>query len=235
MANYFNLVLDTTGPANPSISINGGAYYSTADLVDLTIGTGDGNTSGYQMKIWGDVDLANDNNIQDTEANSTWITYSTSKQVKLSSADGQKTLNLKLRDDVHNESAQVSDSIIKDTTLPVVTISGPDVSKISKITGKNESSFSFQADSEFEEYKVKVVSSTGASHDTGTLIPTTNGSSNMSEVFVSDGAMEDSAGHPANDPITCVINGADLELASAGDGNKIIKVFVKDDAGNWSA
>lgn len=235
MANYFNLILDTTGPSNPSIIINGGAYYSTADLVDLTINTGDGSTSGYQMKVWGDVDLANDSNIQDTEANSTWITFATSKQVKLSAGDGQKTINLRIRDEVYNESALVSDSIIKDTTLPVVTISGPDVSKISKINGKNECSFSFQADSEFEEYKVKAVSSTGASHDTGTLIPTTAGSTNMSGSFDADGALGDSNGHSANDPITCVINGADLETANAGDGTKIIKVFVRDDAGNWSA
>ena len=30
------------------------------------------------------------------------------------------------------------------------------------------------------------------------------------------------------------INGADLETASAGDGVKIVKVFVKNAAGTWS-
>jgi hypothetical protein len=34
--------------------------------------------------------------------------------------------------------------------------------------------------------------------------------------------------------VECTINGADLEAASSGDGVKIIKVFVKDDTGNWS-
>lgn len=224
MANYFNLILDTTGPANPTISIDAGATFANNQLVNLSISTSDGDTTGYQMLIWGDVDTSYDSNVQDTEGNSSWISYATSKQVKLSSGDGSKTIYLKIRDDVHNVSAQVSDSIILDTTLPIVTISGPDVTKISKITGKNEASFSFQCDSTFTEYKVKVVSSAGAAHDTGVEIGTSNGSQNMS----------DSGSFAADTPINCIITGADLELASAGDGTKIIKVFVKDEAGNWS-
>jgi hypothetical protein len=106
-----------------------------------------------------------------------------------------------------------------------VTISGPDVSKISKIAGKNVASFSFSVDTIFDEFKVKVVSSTGASHDTGTLIPTAGGSTNMSG---------NEGNYPAATPINCQITGTDLEAASAGDGQKIIKVFVKDQAGNWS-
>jgi hypothetical protein len=51
MANYISLKLDTTAPASPSTSINLGAQYSTDDLVDLTIGTTDGDTTGYQMII----------------------------------------------------------------------------------------------------------------------------------------------------------------------------------------
>lgn len=226
MSNYFYLTLDTTGPANPSITIEGGAQYATQQLVDCAISTSDGDTTGYQMKIWGDVDTANNPDIQDTEANSNWITFSASQQVKLSSGDGSKTINVKIRDDVYNESAQASDSITLDTTLPVVTISGPDVTKISKKPGKNECAFSFTVDTVFDEYKVKVVSSTGAAHDTGTLIGTANGSTNMSG---------NAGGYAADTAINCTITGADLEAASAGDGEKIIKVFVKDEAGNWSA
>ena len=40
--------------------------------------------------------------------------------------------------------------------------------------------------------------------------------------------------YPATTGITSVIDGRDLETASAGDGVKVVKVFVKDDAGNWS-
>jgi len=225
MANYFNLTLDTTGPAAPSISLESGATYATAQLVTATISTSDSPTTNYQMKIWGDVDTTHNADIQDTEIASAWISYATSQQVKLSSGDGSKTVYLKIRDDVYNESSQADDSIILDSTLPVVSITGPDLSKISKVAGKNVSSFSFTVDGIFDEYKVKAVASSGAAHDTGTLIPTTAGSTNMS------GSAGD---YPASTPINCSIYGTDLETADSGDGVKIIKVFVKDKAGNWS-
>ena len=225
MASFFNLELDTTAPGSPTISIEGGATYASTQLVTCTIGTGDGDTTGYQMLIWGNVDLAENASIQDTEGNSSWITYNTSQQVKLLTGDGVKTIYLKIRDDVYNESAQVDDSITLDESVPVVTISGPDLSKISKVTGKDVSEFSFTCDTNYEEYKVKVVPASGSSQDAGTLILTANGSSNMSG---------SAGGYNGATPITCQIDGADLEIASAGDGTKIIKVFVKDAANNWS-
>jgi hypothetical protein len=234
MANYFTLTYDTTGPASPSISINSGATYATAVLVTATIGTTDGTTTGYQMKVWGDLDLAwcKTNGVVGAgatgvaEADALWITYATSKQLQLSTGDGTKTVYLKIRDDVNNPSAQASDTIILNTALPTVTISGPDVPKISKQTGKDTSSFTFQSDQIFTDYMVKVVSASGADNTTGTTIATTNGSTNTSG----------SAGnYSANTPITVTIKGADLEVASAGDGSKIIKVFCKNQAGQWSA
>ena len=225
MANYFLLTLDTTGPQSPSIILESGAQYASDQLINADISTSDGVTTGYQMKIWGDVDLTENPNIQDTEVNSSWITYSATQQVKLSTGDGSKTVYLKIRDDVLNESAQTSDSITLDTSLPVVTISGPDVSKISKIATANISSFSFTVNEIFDEYKVKVVASTGAAHDTGTLIGTANGSTNMSGV---------AGDYPADTAINCSIYGSDLEVASAGDGEKIVKVFAKDKSGTWS-
>lgn len=224
MANFFNLEFDSTGPASPTITIDSGATYTTDQFVDATIGTADGNTTGYEMKIWGDVDAANDANVQTIEGSSVWIAYATTKQVKLSATEGPKTLYLKLRDDVHNESGQASDAITLDTTKPIVTISGPDVSKISEKTGKNVAAFSFMSNEPFVEYKVKVVSSSGASHETGTLIAETNGSTNMAA----------SGTFAADTSINSTINGTDLKTASAGDGSKVIKVFVMDDAGQWS-
>lgn len=226
MSNFIFITLDTTPAANPSLSIAGGATYASAQLVDLAIGTTDSDTTGYQMVIWGDVDQAFDSNVQSTEIASTWITYNNSKQIKLSSTNGTKNIFLKIRDDVHNQSAQVSDSVILDNSIPVVTVTNPDVSKISKISGKNIASFSFSVNEIFNEYKVKVVSSTGASESTGTLISTTNGSTNTS------GTGQDF--DTSSNPITVTINGSDLELASSGDSQKIIKVFVKDKSGQWS-
>lgn len=232
MSNYFMLTLDTTGPANPSITLGGGSQYSTTDLVNYTVSTSDAQTTGYQMKIWGDIDLAwaKSNGYVSSgatavdESSALWITYSSSNQLKLSSGDGTKRINMIIRDDVLNPSAQVSDTITLDSTRPIVTITGPDRAVISKQSGANTSNFSFSVDSDFTEYKVKAVSSQGAAHDTGTSIPTTNGSTNMS------GTGNWSSG----DVIDSSIKGADLEAASAGDGNKTIKVFVRDAAGNWS-
>ena len=161
MANYFNLTLDTLGPASPKIVIASNATYSTDQLVQVAISTTDNPTTGYQMKFWGDIDLAwaKTNGIVGAaattvlESDGLWITYETSKQFKLSATDGNKTINMKLRDDVYNESALASDSITLDTTRPIVTITGPDASEISKRAGKNTAAFSFSVDSVFNEYK----------------------------------------------------------------------------------
>lgn len=226
MPNYIYLTLDTTQPANPSVSIAGGAPFATTQLVDLAIGTTDTDKTSYQMKIWGNVDTAFDTNVQSTEGASTWIAFSTAKQIKLAAGDGNKTISVKIRDDVYNESAQVSDSISLDTSIPTVSSAAPDTGKISKIAGKNAASFTFTVDKAFAEYKVKVVSSAGAAESTGAIIGTANASNNTSGT---------GGNYSAGTPITVHITGADLELASSGDGQKIVKVFAKDLAGKWSA
>lgn len=225
MANYFLLTLDTISPSSANVIINSGSAYATSDLVTLAISTTDNPTTGYTMKVWGNVDSAYNVNIQSTEGASTWIAYQTSLQVKLASGDGSKTVFLKIRDDVYNESAQVSDTIILDTSVPVGSIEGIDRNKISKVSGRNVASFGFTVDSIFEEYKIKVVSAINGQHDTGVQILTTNGSVNMSG---------NAGNYPASTVINCQITGADLEVASAGNGQKIVKLFVKDQSGNWS-
>jgi hypothetical protein len=225
MANYVTIILDTTEPSSPSLSIDGGNTYATAQLVDLTIGTTDPDTTGYQMLLWGDVDGTFDTNIQSEELNSTWITFNPLKQVKLASGDAQKTVYVKIRDKVHNVSSQASDSIILDTSKPTVTTTAPDIDTISKQPNKNEASFTFTVDKVFVEYKVKVVSSTGAAENTGTTLGTVNGSTNTSGTGT----------FSASTPITVTVTGADLELASSGDGEKYVKVFCLDESGKWSA
>lgn len=221
MASFFNLTLDTTAPAGLTLSINSGAIYTTSTSVNLTIGLGDETTTGYQMKIWGTDGVAD-------ESSASWETFAKTKQVTLPTGDGQKTVHIKVRDDVGNETAQVSDSIQLDTTVPVPTITGPDKSKISKVANFNKSIFSFTSDVEFVEYKVCVVPSTVSTQEAGTTIGTTGGSSNTS------GTKELEETFPATTPINVTLMGADVEEASSGDGVKIIKVFVKTAAGLWS-
>lgn len=219
MASFFNLVLDTLAPAGITLSINNGAEYTTKNAITLTIGCSDSETSGYQMKVWGDITDAS------SEVEASWQTYTTSKSVTLTTGDGLKTVHIKVRDDVGNESSEVTDTINLNTVVPVVTITGPDKSRISKVANFDSSVFSFSVDSAFEEYKVCVVPSTNSQESAGTIIPTTGGSTNTSGTAGS---------YEANTPINVTIKGADLESASAGDGTKIIKVFVRNIAGTWS-
>ena len=170
------------------------------------------------MKIWGIDGVAEENS-------ASWENFAPSKSVNLTSGDGLKTVYIKVRDDVGNESAQVSDTITLNTAVPVVTITGPDKSKISKVSGFNTAIINFTADVEFEEYKVCVVPQNSSTQDAGTPIPTDGGSINTSG----------SAGeYPASENIQVTITGTDLEAAASGDGVKIVKVFVKTAAGIWS-
>lgn len=218
MASFFNLTLDTAAPAGLSLTINDGAIYATSVAVNLKINISDPDTSGYQMKIWGIDGI-------ESEDAAVWETYSETKSVTLAGGDGMKTVYVKVRDDVGNESAEESDSITLNTAVPVVTITGPDRYKISKNSGFNVSIINFVANVIFDEYKVCVVPAQTSTHDAGTQIQTTFGSINT---FGNVGS------YPATTNIEVTINGADLEIASPGDGVKIIKVFVKTPAGVWS-
>lgn len=218
MASYFNLTLDTLAPSGLTLAINDGALYATSTAVKLTIAVEDESTTGYQMKIWG-IDRVAD------ESSANWENFAPSKSVNLTSGDGLKTVYIKVRDDVGNESAQVSDTITLNTAVPVVTITGPDKSKISKVSGFNTAIINFTADVEFEEYKVCVVPQSNSTQDAGTLIPTDGGSINTSG---------SSGEYPASENIQVTITGTDLEAAASGDGVKIVKVFVKTAAGIWS-
>lgn len=218
MASYFSLTLDTLAPEGLSVALNDGAIYTTSPNVTLKLTLGDDETTGYQMKIWG-VDGVAD------EASAAWETFAAEKAVALPAGDGLKTVYVKVRDDVGNESAAVSDSITLDTAVPAVTVTGPDKSKISKVDGFNSAVINFTADADFEEYKVCVVPASSSLQNAGTIIPITNGSENTSG---------NAGGYAADTNIAVTINGADLEAASAGDGVKIIKVFVRNAAGTWS-
>ena len=218
MASYFNLTLDTTAPSGLTLQINDGALYATSTAVTLKISVSDEQTTGYQMKIWGIDGVAD-------EGSASWETYATAKSVNLTAGDGLKTVHIKVRDDVGNETAEVSDDITLNTAVPVVTITGPDKSKISKVSGFNTAIINFTADVKFEEYKVCVVPQHNSTQEAGTVIPTDGGSVNTSG---SDGD------YPASENIQVTITGTDLEAASSGDGVKIVKVFVKTAAGIWS-
>lgn len=217
MASYFNLTLDTLAPQGLTIKLNNGSQYTTSKAVQLAINVTDESADGYQMKVWGIDGIAK-------ESDAVWETLANVKDITLPTGDGLKTVYVKVRDDVYNETAVASTSITLDTSVPAVTIVGPDVSRISKTSPKDVATFSFTSDVAFTEYKIKVVPSKSSLHDAGTLIGTANGSTNMSATGT----------FKASTAISCKIYGKDLEAASSGDGEKIIKVFVKNTVGTWS-
>lgn len=219
MASFFNLVLDTTAPSGVAVKINGDAKYTTSRGVTLTIQCSDEEKTGYQIKVWGIEGV-------DSEMDATWEEYVESKSVNLTSGDGQKIVYVKVRDSVYNESSIAQDTITLNTSVPTVTITGPDVSRISKVAGKNVSSFTLMSDMKIVAWKVMVVESSASLENTGTnkQIPTDGGSTNMT----GDTETE------ANNAISCTIYGADLAAASSGDGTKVVKVFVQNEAGTWS-
>lgn len=219
MANFTTITLDTTGPQSPTFSINGGAATATSTAATADFSTVDTPTTGYQIKVWGD--LAGG---PATEGAATWQTYTTSLAITLTSGDGSKTVNGKIRDDVGNETATLTDSITLDTAVPVVNITIPFApTKISKVSGFNVTTGSFQTDTAVQEWKTKVVPAADSVHTAGTQIPTTAGSTG-----VSGGALAAATNQAV------AINGTDLETASAGDGNKIVKIFAQDTNGMWS-
>lgn len=217
MASYFNLTLDTLAPQGLTIKLNNGSQYTTNKTVQLAVNVTDESADGYQMKVWGINGVAK-------ESDAVWETLANIKNVTLSTGDGLKTVYVKVRDDVYNETVAASATITLDTSVPAVTIIGPDVSKISKTSPKDVATFSFTSNTAFTEYKIKVVPSNSSLHDAGVQIGTANGSTNMSATGT----------FKASTAISCKVYGKDLEAASSGDGEKIIKVFVKNAHGTWS-
>lgn len=222
MASFFNLTLDTTAPSGLYVKLDGDALYTTSATVTLTTRVSDSSTAGYQMKVWGINGVA-------SEAAASWETFATTKSITLTSGDGLKTVYVKVRDDVGNETATVSDTITLDTTVPVVTISsGPDKTKISKVSGFDTVVFNFVSDVDFHVYEVHLVPATNSTREAGTLLTLHDaGYSNENGLQVPNTLPADT-----NVPIT--ITGEQVAGASAADGVKIIKVFVKTPAGIWS-
>lgn len=215
MASYFNLTLDTLAPSITAFSINNGASVTTDRNVTLNITA----PEAASMKIWGIDGVA-------SEAAASWETFSATKSVTLTSGDGSKTVYVKVRDSVYNESAAASDTITLSTAIPTITITGPDVSVISEQSGKNIATFSFSSSMALKAWTVRLVPSNASAHDAGTQIPTTGGSTNMSGTTLA-----------ANTSKECKIYGADLSSAAGGtDGTYIIKVFGQASANDlWSA
>lgn len=103
---------DTAAPSAPSVSINADAIGTKSRTVTLTLGATD--DSGVTQMC-----------ISNTTSCTSWLTYATSRSWSLSSGVGTKTVYVKFRDRYGNTTANVSDTIVYETTLPTTsTLSG---------------------------------------------------------------------------------------------------------------
>jgi hypothetical protein len=221
MTNAFTLSVDTTPPGNPQMVLDGGVLF-TASLDGTVHLTASG---AADMKIWGDVDLTANVNIQDFETNSTWIPFTADTDVTFSVPVGRKRIYARVRDDLGNLSPVFGAYIDYDPGYPLVTIVVPSlVSRVSEVSGHDTASFSWEANHPFTDYEVRVMPTTASPYYGGSAIGIAHGSVNV----VGTGSF------PATTPITTTVKGADLQAASPGDGPVIIKVFVKDASGRWS-
>lgn len=211
MSSYVYLNVDTVAPSGVSIVINDGSTATANRLVNLTLNSPDADTT--QMLIWGYDGVL-------TESDAVWETYAQTKQITLTNGDGQKTIYAKFRDDVLNVSAQVSASILLNTSVPEVTA----VINPNKISQNVDATLTFSADSDFVEYKVCVVPETTTTQANAIVIPTTSGSIGTSGTGSYNASVE----------YTATIKADDVLSISAGDGQKIIKVFIKTNLGTWS-
>ena len=259
MAGYFNITLDTTAPSGVSVKINGDAVRTTSTAVTLDIACADSSTTGYQMKIWGDIGYGGT-----SESDASWEPFASTKNIVLSenfAEEGQEvfTLYVKVRDDLYNTSGAASDTIILYTETPTVTVvSGPAPARITALSShsdattaekiviltKSISVVTFTADKDISDIKVMVVNSINSlySDASNALIPSTSNS----EIFTGtssddktvlngkDGLTASGLNIAAGTEIAVSISGDDLQTASAGDGVKLVKIFVREKDANWS-
>lgn len=253
MAGYFNITLDTTGPSGVSVKINGDAVRTTSTAVTLDITCSDSDTTGYQMKIWGDI---GDTGLSESDAS--WEAFANSKNVTLSDGQGDTlTVYVKVRDDLYNTSATASDTIILYTETPTVTVvSGPTPVRITTVAGhddatalekvailaKSVSTATFTADKEISDIRVMIVSGINAlnADASNVLIPSTlskiyTGTSDDPTVLTgSDGMTVSNLAIASGTEVHVAIAGDDLKTASSSDGVKLVKIFVREKDANWS-
>lgn len=116
------IILDTEGPVAGSVTIDSGNSYTGTTSVLLTIYATDNTTTVDEMMISEDPSFSG----------ASWEAYDISKAFILSSGDGLKTVYVKYRDTVCNESDSYQNQITLDTTAPAKVVL-TNIGKISKL------------------------------------------------------------------------------------------------------
>ena len=236
MSSYINLTLDTIAPSGLSVLLNSGASHTAVTAVKLNVTCGDADTTGYQMKIWGTAEAP-------TESDASWETFVSEKTITLPTGDGTKTVYIKIRDDVWNESVAVSDTIILRTVVPVVDLSNVTLSRLSEKEGKNITTFRAAIGGDINavnELRLAIVENINATVNDETnkfLVFSAGETANGSKVKDYEQKIIDinDCSVIIGDYVYFTLTSADILALSPGDGVKIIKVFAKDsETGSWS-
>lgn len=104
-----SIIIDTTPPINGRVTINNGASSTNSRIVILSAFATDAMTSVTQIKISNDPTLVE----------ATWETVANARSWSLSAGEGIKTVYIKFKDRVGNETAEIaSASILLDTLQP---------------------------------------------------------------------------------------------------------------------
>jgi hypothetical protein len=107
------IILDVTAPAG-SVAINEGTAYTATTAVTLTLPSEDEASGVAEMRF-----------SHDETTWTPWEAYSTTKTWVLTANDGTKTVYCQIKDNAGLISSTYSDTIVLDTALPAVSITGP--------------------------------------------------------------------------------------------------------------
>lgn len=105
-----SIIIDITPPANGRVIINNGASATNSPTVTLNLSATDATTIVSQAMI------SNDPGFNDAQ----WESFSNTRSWTFSTGDGTKTVYVKFKDLVGNETPAVSASIILDTGMPIL-------------------------------------------------------------------------------------------------------------------
>ncbi|OAS89214.1 family 43 glycosylhydrolase [Metabacillus litoralis] len=103
---------DTESPVG-QVSLNSGAEYTNERTVTLSLEATDDSSGVHQVRYSTDGKEWTD-----------WEAYTTSKELKLPSEDGEKTVFVEFKDQAGNVSETYQEKIILDTTAPVIQLIG---------------------------------------------------------------------------------------------------------------
>lgn len=103
-----------------------------------------------------------------------------------------------------------------DVDVPIISIGTPTNYRISRVSGKDSTQFTWQVNEGYDTYEVRAMSDEFASRTSGTLIETGTSTWN------------------ANTDHTITLTGDEMNAAGLTDGSHLITVWVRDMAGNWS-